>query len=117
MQNALKSLLTLVNTDITLVYFVFDGAFGNNDALQMVRQCHLHLISKMRHDSALYLPYAGKYSGRGPRRKYGKKLNCRVVAKKYLKRSGGTPKILPMMAIFAPTFINVILGISCLPIC
>jgi len=51
----------------------------------MVRQCELHLISKMRHDSALYLPYTGKYSGRGPRRKYGKKLNCRAIAKKYLK--------------------------------
>ena len=84
-QNTLKSLLTIVNTDLTLVYFVFDGAFGNNNALQMVRQCQLHLISKMRHDSALYLPYAGKYSGRGPRKKYGKKLNCRAIAKKYLK--------------------------------
>ena len=39
----------------------------------------------MRYDSALYLPYTGKYSGRGPRRKYGKKLNCRALAKKYLK--------------------------------
>jgi len=64
-QKSLKCLLSLVNTDITLVYLVFDGAFGNNDALQMVRQCGLHLISKMRHDSALYLPYTGKYSGKG----------------------------------------------------
>lgn len=84
-QNTLNSLLTLVNTDISLVYFFFDGAFGNNDALQMVRQCQLHLISKMRHDSALYLPYVGKYSGRGLCQKYGKKLNCRAIAKKYLK--------------------------------
>lgn len=66
-QATLKNLLNMVNSDISLVYFLFDGAFGNNDALQMVRQCELHLISKMRHDSALYLPYTGKYSGRGPR--------------------------------------------------
>jgi hypothetical protein len=77
---------------------VFDGAFGNNDALQMVRQCELHLISKMlsrfkfffkklkpRNDSALYFPYTGKYSGHGRRKKYGKKLNCRALPKKYQK--------------------------------
>jgi putative transposase len=51
----------------------------------MVRQCGLHLVSKMRHDSALFLPYSGKYSGRGLCSKYGKKLNCRALAKKYLK--------------------------------
>jgi putative transposase len=85
-QNALKGLLTLVNTDITLAYFVFDGAFGNNDALQMVRQCsRLHMISKMRHDSALYLPYSGKYSGKGRKRIYGKKLDYDNLPNKYLK--------------------------------
>jgi putative transposase len=77
----MKNLLNIVNTDISLVYFVFDGAFGNNDALQMVRQCELHLISKMlsrfkfffkklkpRNDSALYFSYTGKYSGHGRRK-------------------------------------------------
>lgn len=68
-QATLKSLLNLVNGNISLLYFVFDGALGNNGALQMVRQCNLHLISKMRYDSALYLPYTGKYSGRGPHKK------------------------------------------------
>jgi len=48
----------------------------------------------MRHDSALYLPYTGKYSGRGPRKKYGKKLNCRALAKKYLKSSSTEDDIL-----------------------
>jgi len=92
-QATLKNLLNLVNSDINLVYFLFDGAFGNNDALQMVRQCELHLISKMRYDSALYLPYNGKYFGRGPRRKYGKKLNCRALSKKYLKSASIDGKI------------------------
>jgi hypothetical protein len=86
-QETLNSLLNLVNADINVVYFVFDGAFGNNEALQMVRRCNLHLVSKLRYDSALFLPFAGKYKGRGPRRKYGKKLDCRHIAKKYLKSS------------------------------
>jgi len=78
----------LVGSDLSLVYFVFDGAFGNNDALQMVRQCQdLHLISKLRFDSALYLPYAGEYCGRGRRRKYGDKLNYKQLPKQYLKSS------------------------------
>lgn len=68
-QTTLKSLLSLIGTDLSLVYFVFDGAFGNNDALPMVRQCDLHLISKLRFDSALYLPYVGEYCGRGRRQK------------------------------------------------
>ena len=41
----------------------------------MVRQVGLHLVSKLRNNAALYLPYDGPYAGRGPRRKYGEKLN------------------------------------------
>ena len=40
-------------------HVVFDGAFGSNDAVQMVRQLGLHLISKLRHNAALYFPYDG----------------------------------------------------------
>src|SRR6266705_5935130 len=73
-QETITRVLQMIGTSFTLVYFVFDGAFGHNDALQMVRQTGLHLISKLRHDSALYFPYTGPYSGSGKRRKYGKKL-------------------------------------------
>ncbi len=31
----------------------------------MVKQIGLHLISKLRHNSVLYFPYMGEYSGRG----------------------------------------------------
>ncbi|MBK8800021.1 MAG: transposase [Anaerolineales bacterium] len=38
-----------------LTYLVLDGHFGNNNVCQMVQQSlGLHLISKLRHDSALY---------------------------------------------------------------
>ena len=78
-QETLKRLLQLVGEYIQIVYFIFDGAFGHNEALQMVRQLGLHLISKLRHDAALYFPYEGLYSGRGKGKKYGKKLNCRDI--------------------------------------
>jgi putative transposase len=45
----------------------------------------LHLISKLRYNSALYLPYDGPYSGRGPRRKYGQKLDYQNMPSEYLK--------------------------------
>jgi len=41
-QETLKHLLQLVGEYIQVVYFIFDGAFGHNEALQMVRQLCLH---------------------------------------------------------------------------
>jgi putative transposase len=72
---------------IPLTYLLLDGHFGNNPALQMARQCDLHLISKLRCDAALYLPYDGPYSGRGPRRKYGRRLDYRNLPDHYLKET------------------------------
>ena len=46
-----------------------------------------HLISKLRHDSALYFGYEGPYSGRGPRKKYGDKLNYQDIPEEHLKTS------------------------------
>lgn len=79
--------LQLIGGLIPLNYLVLDGHFGNNHALQMARQCGLQLISKLRHDAALYFPYDGPYSGRGPRRKYGARLDCRNIPGRYLKHS------------------------------
>src|SRR5438477_6253091 len=53
--------------------------------MQMVRQVGLHLISKLRYNSALYLPYDGPYWGRGPRRKYGKKVDYHHIPSTYLQ--------------------------------
>jgi putative transposase len=66
-------LLRIVGIEVP--YFLFDGAFGNNNSLQMVQRCGLQLISKLRRDSALYFPYTGKQKKYGRRRKYGDKLN------------------------------------------
>ena len=84
-QAHIKRLLEQIGATFQVVYFIFDGEFGHNDALQMVRQVGLHLISKLRYTSALYLPYDGPYSGRGPRRKYGQKLDDQHMPSAYLQ--------------------------------
>jgi DDE superfamily endonuclease len=83
----LDALLQLIAGLIPLTYLVLDGHFGNHNALQMTRQRHLHLISKLRYDAALYLPYAGPYAGRGPHRKYGAKLAYNDLPVQYLKET------------------------------
>ena len=72
---------------VPLTYLMLDGHFGNHNALQMVRQHNLHLISKLRCDAALYFPYAGPYVGRGPRRKYGRKVDYTNIPETYLKET------------------------------
>jgi putative transposase len=86
-QALLEALLKLMAGCIPLTYLVLDGHFGNHPALRMVRQCGLHLISKLRCDSALYLPYDGPYQGHGPHRKYGDKLDYRQLPAKCLKET------------------------------
>lgn len=81
----IEAVLQLVAGVLSLTYLVLDGHFGNNNALRMVRQTTLHLISKLRCDSALYWPYEGAYRGHGPRRKYGDRLDYRNIPSKYLK--------------------------------
>src|SRR5262245_58482325 len=83
----LTALLQLLATVLAVTYLVLDGHFGNHNALQMARQCGLHLISKLRYDAALYFPYTGPYAGRGPRRKYGRKVDYATLPVQYLKET------------------------------
>ena len=83
-QRQLRALLERISGVLSLTYLVLDGHFGNAAALQMARGCKLHLISKLRSDSALYLPYEGPYAGRGPRRIYGDKLAPHSIPERYL---------------------------------
>jgi putative transposase len=84
-QAMLEALLRLITTVLSVTYLVLDGHFGNHNALHMVQQCNLHLISKLRCDAALYFPYTGPYAGRGPRRKYGRKVDYDNIPVQYLK--------------------------------
>ena len=90
LNDTLKQVQTLLNTVLATIgnfrnikYFLSDGYFGNNNALQMVRDCGLHLISKLRRDAALYLPPTTPYQGRGRPVLYGEKLNPKVIDSKY----------------------------------
>ena len=83
----LTALLHLIAPVLSVTYLVLDGHFGNHHTLHMARQCGLHLISKLRCDTALYFPYAGPYAGRGPRRKYGHKVQYDHLPVQYLKET------------------------------
>jgi putative transposase len=84
----LGKLLELVLQTLSVTYVVLDGQFGNNNALQVVRQAgSLHLICKLRYDSALYFRFTGEYSGRGPRPIYGDKINYRHMAAEHLVKT------------------------------
>ena len=84
-QKMVRTLLETVRGHISLAYLVMDGHFGNHPALQMVRQCQLHLISKLRSDAALFFTYVGPAPKRGPRPRLGERLDCRKIPEQYLK--------------------------------
>jgi hypothetical protein len=86
-QAMLEKLLKRTQEWVALKYLALDGHFGHHAALQMVRQCGLHLISKLRSDAALYLPYDGPYCGHGQPKKYGNKINYNHLPEKHLKHS------------------------------
>ena len=84
-QRIIQAFLATLAGRVPLTYLVLDGHFGNHPALQMVRQCQLNLISKLRADAALFFPYVGPSPRRGPRRRLGKRLDLRKIPEKYLK--------------------------------
>jgi hypothetical protein len=86
-QTALQSLLERIKTQMSLNYIALDGHFGNYPSAVMVRQTGLHLISKMRSDAALYLPFAGERKKPGPKPKYGTKIDVHAMDDKYLKET------------------------------
>jgi putative transposase len=69
---------------VAVRYLALDGHFGNNNALQMVRQCGLQLISKLRCEAALHFIYDGPQKRHGTRRNYGQKINYLTIPEKYL---------------------------------
>ena len=70
---------------LALRYLVLDGHFGTNNVMQMVRQgLSLHLISKLRHDSALYFLYEGPQKPAGRKRVYGAKIDYDNIPSNYL---------------------------------
>lgn len=83
----LDALRQLIAGLLPLTYLLLDGHFGHANTLHMARQANLHLISKLRCDAALYIPYTGPYAGRGPHRQYGPKIDYDHLPGQYLKET------------------------------
>ena len=79
LQNYLSEVLEVIGDSVKITYCLLDGAFGNNQAIQMVRRTGLHIVSKLNRRSALYLPFAGEQKKRGARRKYGEKIDYKAL--------------------------------------
>ncbi len=79
----LEALLSMIGNTIPLKYLLLDGKFGHHNAAQMALHIGLHLVSKLRHDSALYLPYQGENT----KCKYGIKVNPRKLSGTFLQFS------------------------------
>lgn len=84
-KKSINSVIKRVDGDIKVNYFLFDGAMGYDEAVEMVESCGLHLISKLRKDSALEFPNKEEYSGRGRPKKYGDKIDYDNLSDRYLK--------------------------------
>ncbi len=83
-KSMLNKVLAIVSLKLKLVYFVYDGAFGNNAAIQMTADVGLSLISKLRNNSALYFKFTGDYSGKGRPTIYGERIDYKKLPSEYL---------------------------------
>jgi putative transposase len=79
--------LKLLRQFVKLKYLALDGHFGHNQAVLMTVLNGLHLISKLRKDSALCEVYEGEYGGKGRKKEYGKRLDYENLPQKYWKKS------------------------------
>jgi putative transposase len=61
-------------------HLVMDGFFGNYATTWLAHEHGLHLISKLHHNAALYLPYCGPKPHRGPTPRYGDRLDDRALS-------------------------------------
>ncbi len=83
----IPGLLVRIRPYLTVKYLVVDGHFGNHNAILMARRLGLHLISKLRNDSALSYPYDGPDAGRGPHRIYGERIDPTAIPERVLKQT------------------------------
>lgn len=99
-----------------LKYVLGDGAYGNKTCCLIAREFGLELISKLNRNTGLYLPYQGRYSGRGRPRKYGDKLDYQNLEEQYLLsnniESGIQTKVYQIPGVWTkkmPYLINVVI--------
>jgi putative transposase len=83
----LKELSKQLGPFVTVKHLALDGHFGHNQAVLMAGRHDLHLISKLRKDSALHELPEDEESRRGAPTKYGAKLVVGQLPDKYLKET------------------------------
>lgn len=74
----LGQMITAIQVQIAYLqvkHIVLDGNFGNYPSTWLMQQTDLHIISKMKRNAALYLPYSRPKPKRGATSRYGDKLN------------------------------------------
>ena len=80
-----QQLLMRLHKKVKLTYFVLDGHFGNHCAAAMVRQLGLHIITKMRSDTGLYLELTAQQKREHPHQKYGDKIDYQNLPQHLLR--------------------------------
>ena len=83
----LRQVLKTVSGFVPIRYIAMDGHFGNNNAAQMVLKTGLQLVSKLRHDSALYFRFDGEQKPDGANRRYGEKIDYQAIPAEHLVSS------------------------------
>jgi len=83
----LKQLLQLIRLFAAVRYLVLDGHFGHAQAVLLAQENSLELISKLRCDAALFEKYEGSQKSRGPRKKYGQRLNYEQIPGRFWQKS------------------------------
>ena len=70
---------------LMMPYLVLDGFYGNQHYLKYAQTKGLNIISKLKHNAALILPYQGKQNkAKGRPKKYDKKLDYAKIPKEAL---------------------------------
>jgi putative transposase len=116
-----KALLDAVLPPLALIglhikYVAADGAYGNKTCMLICMELNVHLLSKLNCNSALFLPYTGKYSGKGRHSKYGDQLVYGKLPDENLKSTkiekGTKTQIFQFKEVWSknlPTLINVVI--------
>jgi putative transposase len=84
LQDVLHEVHQRICPTLAVEHVALDGAFGTYAATYAVQQSGFHIISKLRQNAALYLPFTGPKPPRGPTPRYGAKLDYRALPESLL---------------------------------
>jgi putative transposase len=86
LKSALEALIAILSTycpKLIAPYLVLDGFYGNKHYQKLAQEKKLDLISKLKHNAHLILPYEGTQKPKGRKKVLGKKLDYDKIHQKY----------------------------------